>query len=1582
MLFSIVCLLIAISPAFAMNNDTIVAVENTSQLQSSYYFDSNIESDTGDGSLYNPYKELDSNKISDNSIVYLASGDYVLKGSKTYANLSIVGENPEKTVINYEDAVGFTSKGSITLKNLTLVSLRININQNANLTAVNTIFKDNSAQNSVIYSNSNLGGNVVVLDNCSFFDNSAKYGGAIKLTENSILNITNSIFVNNHATYYGGAVACDNVTVYMSNCKFINDYSVNDAGGAIYLKDSDLIADNLEMTNCSAMMGGAITSLYSLLSLNNTLASNNKAKYYGGAIYKMYSYFKLFESLFENNSALNGGALFVDNVFDFRINNNNFTHNNALSTGGAVYSVLSESYYDIVDKNLNNTFKNNEANFENDVYQSYSANMAIGNNDYLLLHYNDSLYNGSLPTRYDLRDLGYVTPVKNQGNGGNCWAFSSLAALESAILKATNVSYDFSENNMKNLAAEYSDYGWAMETNEGGYDKMAMGYLTGWLGPVNESDDVYRYDSLLSPLLNSFIHVQNILFLTRNDYTDNDAIKRAIMDYGAVSTSLSWYSEFLYGKNYYCNNKDKSTNHAVAIVGWDDNYSASNFKKTPQGNGAWIIKNSWGNTGEKGYFYVSYYDVKFAEIGRYVTYAFVLNDTIRYDKNYQYDIPGRTDYFFNESSTVWYKIRYNSSNNEYLAAVSTYFEKDTNWDLSIYVNDVLKLKQSGFANPSYKTIDLDSLIPLNVGDIFEIVFKINVDKDAGVPISERISLNCELYYENLSFISYDGKNWVDFYDLEWSYPDHIYDSQVACIKAFTVLNPINSLINLTATNIHDNAADIIANVFDEYGNAIKYGNVTFNFSGIEKTIAVSNGVAKLSNVNIKHGINKIMARFNAEGYSSSSNFILISNSPVNTSVSLDIPSKHNPFEFKATVIDENNNPVESGWVVFNVDGVDYTVGVCDGVAVLNYSFETFGLKCVNVTYNDLYCYNYSTAQKSFYIYNINTSLALSFDNEFNPITITANVVDVNGTNVNRGAVTFYVDDASYVVDVNDGIANLTHVFESSGLNQVRAVYADKSFVYESSTCEKSIVVSLKSTTLSLNLDSNAKVHNPVNITATVVDEDNNPVKTGKIVFSLCGENIVSQVVNGKASINYIFKNEGLNDVFVQYIDVNYYMKSSKFISLNVSSINVDLDVGWASSARDVNITFSFSKPIDEYINVLINDTLHLIKSKDGKATISLFNLSNGKYKLTAYVDSYTYSCNNKTVEFSINPLRTSIIANNEIYYLNNNMFYSIVLKDEANLPISGYEVNLIIANKTITEITDSSGNALFKLDLMEGEYKSSIEFKGDEYYLKSSAIKTITVKSSIILPSITKYALNAKYSFKLFDTNGNGLKNKAVIFLINNVRYVLATDSNGIVNYNINLNPGSYNVIVTNPVTGEVKSQTINVVARITENKDLTMYYGAGSYYKVRVYGDNGNIAKNVEVTFTINGKTYSRYSDSNGYASIKISLAPKTYSITAIYKGFKVSNKVVVKPTLILKDMAVKRSKTFKYTVKLLNNKGKILKYKKVTVKFRGKTYKVNTNSKGIATFKIKAFSKIGKFTLTAIYGSAKISKKITVKK
>ena len=139
-----------------------------------------------------------------------------------------------------------------------------------------------------------------------------------------------------------------------------------------------------------------------------------------------------------------------------------------------------------------------------------------------------------------------------------------------------------------------------------------------------------------------------------------------------------------------------------------------------------------------------------------------------------------------------------------------------------------------------------------------------------------------------------------------------------------------------------------------------------------------------------------------------------------------------------------------------------------------------------------------------------------------------------------------------------------------------------------------------------------------------------------------------------------------------------------------------------------------------------------------------------------------------------------------------------------------------------------------------------------------------------------------------------------------------------------------------------------------------------------------GNIAKNVSVKFTLNGKTYYKKSNSKGIASLKISLKPKTYTVSATYKGFTVKNKVKVNP-LITKNISRKKAKTIKYTAKLVNSKGKILKNKVITFKFKGKKYKRKTNAKGIATLSLKNLKR-GSYIIYSTYGKLTIKNTIRI--
>ena len=135
------------------------------------------------------------------------------------------------------------------------------------------------------------------------------------------------------------------------------------------------------------------------------------------------------------------------------------------------------------------------------------------------------LDDGGLPFVYDLRTMGRVSPVKNQGSSGSCWAFATVASLESTLLPGE--VWDFSENNMKNLLSDLYPEGFDRNFTGGGTHKMSTAYLTRWTGPVNQSDDPYNPTSPYSPTNKTLQkHVQNVFFIPdRVNSTDNNNIK-------------------------------------------------------------------------------------------------------------------------------------------------------------------------------------------------------------------------------------------------------------------------------------------------------------------------------------------------------------------------------------------------------------------------------------------------------------------------------------------------------------------------------------------------------------------------------------------------------------------------------------------------------------------------------------------------------------------------------------------------------------------------------------------------------------------------------------------------------------------------------------------------------------------------------------------------------------------------------------------------------------------------------------------------------------------------------------------------
>lgn len=281
----------------------------------------------------------------------------------------------------------------------------------------------------------------------------------------------------------------------------------------------------------------------------------------------------------------------------------------------------------------------------------------------------------SIPSKYSSRDLGYVTGIKQQ-KYNECWAVSGISVFETKLLKEGFSVQNMSFDHLNIWATRHSNgKGWQRSYTDGGYSTTVLGYLTSWQGGV-ETEDLGDFD-ITSGITSDDIDTSlakygttSVEYLYKND---TDSIKRAIMENGGVyagyATSASCLStdrlSYFMPESY----NGSSVNHGVEIVGWDNNYARSNFNGTvgekPKKPGAWLARNSYGNSNSLGgYFWISYED-KYIFDSRYQP-LYTIKSVQEIDENTrleQNEIYGATfDIEIESSNEVAYINRFDFSN--------------------------------------------------------------------------------------------------------------------------------------------------------------------------------------------------------------------------------------------------------------------------------------------------------------------------------------------------------------------------------------------------------------------------------------------------------------------------------------------------------------------------------------------------------------------------------------------------------------------------------------------------------------------------------------------------------------------------------------------------------------------------------------------------------------------------------------------------------------------------------------------------------------------------------------------------------
>ena len=362
---------------------------------------------------------------------------------------------------------------------------------------------------------------------------------------------------------------------------------------------------------------------------------------------------------------------------------------------------------------------------------------------------------------------------------------------------------------------------------------------------------------------------------------------------------------------------------------------------------------------------------------------------------------------------------------------------------------------------------------------------------------------------------------------------------------------------------------------------------------------------------------------------------------------------------------------------------------------------------------------------------------------------------------------------------------------------------------------------------------------------------------------------------------------------------------------------VDSQGNVAKGLSSVPVIFYLNKN-NNYVSPQEGDVYKTVMMVDGTATVRFYSedFNESGNVVTAVLPGYSqyitgdqYS-NVKTfnVDDSYIPgeiTETKIIVSDLNTYPNSNIGYTITLLDVNNNPIVNETVICNFNSDTLYLKTDEKGQATIKINKNAGKYIIKVSYNGDDCDYKPSAAQALITVNKISTKIVSSnYAMLIKktsyYQAVLKDSNGKVLSGQKITFKVNKKTYTVKTNSKGVAKIKLKLKKGTYKVVMNyngnNVYSAAKKTNKIfvkkNLKTKLTAPKIKTTPK-TSTKYTVTLKNQNGEAIKKQKITVNINGKKYTKKTNSKGQVTVKVKFSKlKTYNVKATYKGSKIYKK------------------------------------------------------------------------------------------